>query len=43
MLALPPAAATVIGLVVLAQVPTAQDLVGIALVIIGIAVHREAS
>jgi inner membrane transporter RhtA len=42
MLALLPAAATTMGLVVLGQVPTAQDLVGIALVIIGVAVHDEA-
>lgn len=40
MLALLPAAAVGIGLVVLAQVPTAQDLVGIGLVIAGIAVHH---
>jgi inner membrane transporter RhtA len=43
MLALLPAAATAIGLVVLAQVPTVQDLVGIALVIGGVAVHEESS
>jgi inner membrane transporter RhtA len=42
MLALLPAAATVIGLVVLAQVPSVQDLVGIALVVAGIAVHEQA-
>ncbi|MGH8859801.1 MAG: EamA family transporter [Jatrophihabitantaceae bacterium] len=41
MLALLPAAATIIGLVVLAQVPTWQDLTGIALVIAGVALHRE--
>jgi inner membrane transporter RhtA len=41
MLALLPAAATVIGLVVLRQVPTARDLAGIALVILGVAVHRD--
>jgi inner membrane transporter RhtA len=41
MLALLPAAATVIGLVVLGQVPTARDLAGIALVIAGVAVHQE--
>jgi inner membrane transporter RhtA len=39
MLALLPAAATGIGLVVLGQVPTSQDLVGIALVIAGVALH----
>lgn len=41
MLALLPAAATIIGLIVLGQVPTAQDLVGISLVIVGVAVHHE--
>jgi inner membrane transporter RhtA len=41
MLALLPATATVIGLVVLSQVPTARDLAGIALVIAGVAVHRD--
>jgi inner membrane transporter RhtA len=40
MLALLPAAATVIGLIVLAQVPTARDLAGIVLVILGVALHR---
>jgi len=40
MLALLPATATVIGLVVLSQVPTARDLGGLALVILGVAVHR---
>src|SRR5215469_16741264 len=40
MLALLPATATVIGLVVLGQVPTARDLAGIALVIVGVALHR---
>lgn len=41
MLALLPAAATVIGLVILAQVPTWQDLLGVALVIAGVALHRD--
>lgn len=41
MLALLPAAATVIGLVVLAQVPTVADLTGIGLVIAGVALHRD--
>lgn len=41
MLALLPAAATVMGLVLLAQVPTWQDLVGIALVVAGLLVHRD--
>ena len=41
MLAILPATATVIGLLVLGQVPTVQDLVGIALVILGVALHQE--
>jgi inner membrane transporter RhtA len=42
MLALLSATATVIGLIVLHQVPTARDLAGIALVIAGVAMHRDA-
>jgi inner membrane transporter RhtA len=38
--ALLPATATVIGVVVLQQLPTALELVGIALVMIGVALHR---
>ena len=41
MLALLPATATVIGLIVLGQVPTARELAGIALVILGVALHRD--
>jgi inner membrane transporter RhtA len=41
MLAVLPATATVIGLIVLGQVPTPQDLLGITLVIAGIALHQE--
>jgi inner membrane transporter RhtA len=40
MLALLPATATLIGALVLAQIPTARDLLGIALVMAGIALHR---
>ena len=36
-----PATATVIGLLVLAQVPTPQELVGVGLVVGGVALHRE--
>jgi inner membrane transporter RhtA len=43
LLALPPATATVIGLVVLAQLPSLADLFGIGLVVLGVAVHRERS
>ena len=40
LISLLPATATVIGLVVLAQVPSAADLAGVALVVSGVAVHR---
>jgi inner membrane transporter RhtA len=42
MVSLLPATATVIGIVVLAQVPSLAELAGVALVIAGVAVHREA-
>jgi inner membrane transporter RhtA len=42
MLALLPASATIIAAIVLAQIPTLQDLFGIVLVMIGIAIHRTA-
>src|SRR5215471_6859199 len=41
MLALLPATAAVIGLIVLGQVPTVRDLTGIGLVILGVALHRD--
>ena len=41
MLCLLPVCATIIGAVVLAQLPTPQDLAGIALVILGIALHQQ--
>ena len=41
MLALLPVFATLIGAVVLGQVPTAADLAGIALVVAGVALHHE--
>ncbi|PSJ55886.1 EamA family transporter [Kumtagia ephedrae] len=43
MLALLPATATVVGAVVLAQVPGLRDLAGIALVMAGVALHRQAA
>jgi inner membrane transporter RhtA len=43
MLSLLPAVATVVGLVVLGQVPSLVDVVGVALVVAGVAVHREAA
>jgi len=36
-----PATATVIGIVVLSQLPSAQEVAGVALVIGGVAIHRE--
>jgi inner membrane transporter RhtA len=41
--ALLPATATVIGVVVLSQLPTAVELAGIGLVMAGVALHREAA
>ena len=41
MVSLLPATATVIGIVVLAQVPSPQEVVGVGLVVAGVAVHRE--
>jgi len=41
MVALLPATAPVVGVVVLAQVPGAPELAGVALVVSGVAVHRE--
>ncbi|MGI8713830.1 MAG: EamA family transporter [Solirubrobacteraceae bacterium] len=40
MVALLPAVATVIGIVVLAQIPSPAEVAGVALVIAGVAVHR---
>ena len=40
LLALLPAAGTIIGIIVLRQVPDIVDLAGLALVMLGIAVHR---
>ena len=41
LLTLLPATATIIGLAVLHQVPTLLDLAGVALVVAGVAVHRQ--
>jgi inner membrane transporter RhtA len=41
MVSLLPATATVVGLVVLAQVPSARDLAGLTLVIVGVAIHSD--
>jgi len=42
LLALLPATATIIAAIVLAQIPTFRDILGIALVMLGIAVHKPA-
>jgi len=41
MVSLLPATATVIGVVVLTQIPSSAELTGVALVIAGVALHRE--
>jgi inner membrane transporter RhtA len=43
MVSLLPATATIIGIVVLAQLPSWVEVVGVVLVIAGVALHREAS
>jgi inner membrane transporter RhtA len=43
MVSILPATATVIGIVVLAQVPSPTEIVGVGLVIAGVALHREPS
>ncbi|MFG1924746.1 DMT family transporter [Cryptosporangium sp. NPDC048952] len=41
MVSILPATATVIGVIVLAQVPSPAEIAGVALVIVGVAIHRE--
>jgi inner membrane transporter RhtA len=41
MVALLPATATVIGIIVLGQLPTAKELLGVSLVVAGVALHRS--
>lgn len=41
MVSLLPATATVIGIVVLTQIPTPAELAGVGLVVLGVALHRE--
>jgi inner membrane transporter RhtA len=41
MVSLLPATATVIGIIVLAQIPHVVEIVGVALVVCGVALHRE--
>jgi len=40
MLALLPATATLIGAMVLAQIPSGQDMIGVLLVMSGVAIHK---
>jgi inner membrane transporter RhtA len=42
LLALLPATATIIGAIVLAQIPSAHDVLGVLLVMLGVAVHKPA-
>jgi inner membrane transporter RhtA len=42
MVSLLPATATVIGVVVLAQIPSALEVLGVALVVAGVGLHRDA-
>ncbi len=42
LLALLPATATIIAVIVLAQIPTLQDVAGVVLVMMGVAVHKPA-
>jgi inner membrane transporter RhtA len=42
LLSLLPATATVVGIIVLRQIPTARDLVGLVLVMVGVALHKPA-
>jgi inner membrane transporter RhtA len=41
MVSLLPAAAVVIGIVILNQIPTALETIGVALVVAGVALHRD--
>lgn len=43
LLALLPATATIVGVVVLAQIPTLKDVVGVILVMLGVAIHKPAA
>lgn len=41
LISLLPATATIIGIIVLTQIPTLPEVLGVTLVIVGVAVHRE--
>jgi inner membrane transporter RhtA len=36
-----PATATLIGIIVLAQIPSLKELLGIALIVVAVALHRD--
>ena len=42
MLALLPATATLVGIIVLAQIPSLRDTLGVLIVMAGVAIHRPA-
>jgi inner membrane transporter RhtA len=41
LVALLPATATVVGVIVLAQIPTPAEVLGVGLVVLGVALHRD--
>jgi inner membrane transporter RhtA len=41
MVSLLPATATVVGIVVLAQIPSSTEVLGVGLVVAAVAIHRE--
>lgn len=43
MVSLLPATATIVGILVLTQIPSARDLIGVGLVVLAVAAHRERS
>ena len=43
LLALLPATATIVAAIVLAQIPTLTDLLGVGLVMVGVALHKPAA
>jgi inner membrane transporter RhtA len=42
LLALLPATATIIGVIVLAQIPSLKDVLGVLIVMAGVAIHKPA-
>ncbi len=43
LLALLPATATIVGVIVLSQIPSLKDVAGVLLVMVGVAVHKPAA